>query len=90
MRGDDPVAAEIAAWSMTFESGHDYFFDLEPHGVVDPTFVASEHRTSARRTWKAKVRKAWQRLGKRYLAGWKPKGPLHRQAPWALTELGQP
>jgi hypothetical protein len=84
-RGDDPVAAEIAAWSMTFESGHDYFHDLEPYGAVEP---APADRT--RRTWKAKVRKAWQRLGKRYLSQSKPKGPLHAQVPWALTEFGKP
>jgi len=76
-RRDD--AAELAAWSMTFQTGRDYFHDLAPFGIDGMDSAAV--RTAARA--------AWRRLGARFMETWSP-DPAGRQRPWALEELGAP
>ena len=73
----DP-AAELAAWSMLFACGCDYFDDLPRIGVpIDST--SRPDRTAAEA--------AWRRLGARFLS--EPQDP-HLTPAWALKEFGQP
>jgi hypothetical protein len=74
----DP-AAELEAWSMLFRCGYDYFRDLEPYGFDGP-----EGEAAAR----IAAKKAWKRLGRAYMANFKPEPP--REQPWALEEFGDP
>lgn len=69
-------AAELRAWSMTFETGVDYFGELRPLGLHDAEAIA---RAAA---------DAWRRLGGQFMRQWQPN--LHRQKPWAVEKLGQP
>ena len=74
----DP-AAELAAWSMVFQSGWDYFGDLPRLGVL-----MDEH---GHRPDRAAAEEAWRRLGARFLA--EPQDP-HLTPSWALKEFGEP
>lgn len=74
------VEAEIAAWAETFETGFDFFGDLEPFG-----FPAGSD--SIRSIWKA-APEAWQRLGAVFLASWQPTAA--RSTPWAQEQFGEP
>ena len=81
--------SELARWSMTFESGNDYFFET---GFVQPAFVwPAEKRREVKREWRQACQEAWRRLGALYLERWAPAGPPpHRQRPWALDAFGEP
>ena len=83
------VEAELEAFSMVFICGHDFFNET---GLVEPVHVwPLEDRPPAEKAWRAGVKAAWQRLGKRFLETWEPEGPPpHRQTPWALIEFGEP
>ena len=70
--------AELAAWSMLFACGHDYFQELPAIGV--PTDPYSRPNRAA-------VAEAWRRLGARFLAT--PQEP-HLTPCWALREFGEP
>ncbi len=72
----DP-AAELAAWSMTFACGRDYFNDLPRIGVP-----MESHRPE-----RAAAEDAWRRLGARFLS--EPQDP-HLMPAWALKEFGEP
>ena len=65
------------AWSVLFETGHDYFGDLRPFGIHDD---ATAH---------AGAREAWAQFGDAFLRG---RDPLqqNRAQPWALEEFGKP
>ena len=73
----DP-GAELKAWSLYFQSGHDYLGDLPEIGVPtgpyhDPDRVVGEE--------------VWHRLGARFLE--EAADPL-LGTPWALREFGEP
>jgi hypothetical protein len=67
--------AELAAWSMLFEGGHDYFNALGFGYGND-----AEAREAAP--------DAWRRLGAAFLAA-RPEN-AGRAVPWALDALGEP
>ena len=71
--------AELAAWSMVFQSGWDYFGDLPRIGV------AMDER--GHRPERAAAEEAWHRLGARFLA--EGADPV-QDTPWALSEFGKP
>src|SRR5262245_25029853 len=83
------VKAELESFKMVFECGHDFFSET---GLIEPFRVwPEEERPAAEKAWRAGLRDAWQRLGRRFLATWKPKGPPpHRQVRWALEQFGEP
>lgn len=68
--------AEIKAWSMMFESGHDFFHELRDFGI--------DSDEAARKA----APKAWMRLGRDYMQTRQP-DPA-RQVPWALLKFGNP
>ena len=72
----DP-AAELDAWSMAFQCGHDYFGDLPEIGV--PMDGHGPDRAAAEA--------AWHRLGARFLA--ERRDPV-LGTPWAPSEFGEP
>ena len=74
-------AAEMAAWSMTFRSGHDFFCDA----------VRMFNYAAPERIPRADIEAAWKLYGADFMAQWtpEPKGK-GRQQPWALTEFGPP
>ena len=74
----DP-ATELAAWSMTFACGTDYFGDLPRIGVPMDDHGYHPDRAAAE--------DAWRRLGERFLS--EPQDP-HLTPSWALTEFGDP
>ena len=71
------ATAELAAWNLTFTCGCDFFGQLaDEWDFKTPDEVA------------AAAPNAWQRLGARFLAEWRPS--VHRDEPWALEEFGPP
>ncbi len=72
--------AELEAWDMAFQSGHDFLGDLEPWG-----FPRGSDGSPAVR---AAMPGAWARLGRMYL------DRLDRRAfpdtPFALKQFGEP
>ena len=74
----DP-AAELAAWSMVFQSGWDYFGDLSRLGVP-----MDEHN---HRPDREAAEAAWHRLGARFLE--EATDPV-LGTPWAVSEFGDP
>lgn len=56
-RRDDE--AEADSWSTLFETGYDYFGDLDYPSEADARQAA---------------RAAWRRFGKRFMSTWRPKG----------------
>src|SRR5262245_33238350 len=81
--------AEFEAFRLVFTCGHDFFFQT---GLIESVHVwPPEDRPAAEKIWRAGIRDAWQRLGRRFLETWEPKGPPpHRQRPWALEQFGEP
>ena len=84
--------AEMEAWSMMFECGHDWFGDLEPFG-----FGGRDYDEEARDA----APQAWARLGELFLERREPTPfdtrpvPPHlvgvvSKKPWALYEFGEP
>jgi len=59
---------------MVFETGYDFFDDLQPYGLNSD----EEARRAAR--------KAWARLGRHYLQMRQP----DPREPWALKRFGEP
>jgi len=80
-KGKIGPAAELAAWSELFETGYDFFGDLEPLG-----FNGS---SDADRASRAAAKEAWERLGGLFMQTWQPE-PNGRQKPWAFEEYGEP
>jgi len=73
-------AAELEAWSMTFQSGCDFLGDLARLGLAgDACFDAAARERAC---------EAWERLGAAHMAGLRPE-PVP-QAPWALEAFGAP
>ena len=68
--------AELAAWSMVFECGTDYFGELRPFGFHDDAAIARAAPA------------AWRRLGGQFMRTWQPS--IHRDLPWALERFGPP
>ena len=83
-----PLDDEVMAWWWVFTAGRDFFCELGRAGVFpaatyDPVAMAEQVRRASK--------KAWRRLGARYLERWEPHGPPpHRQVPWALIQFGEP
>ena len=84
--------AEMEAWSVMFEGGHDWFGSLEPFG-----FTRNDSDEEAR----AAAPEAWKRLGAMFLEEREPRPsdttpvPAHlvgvvSMHPWALYEFGKP
>ena len=73
----DP-AAELAAWSMTFQCGCDYLQELPRIGI---------QTDGCSRPDLAVAEDAWRRLGARFLA--EPQDPRPTPA-WALKQFGDP
>jgi hypothetical protein len=74
---------------MTFDSGHDFFSELEPYGIVDPVRVwPMEQRAPAEHSFLKAAREAWQELGVPFMATWKPTHETDRC--WALEQFGDP
>jgi hypothetical protein len=71
--------AELAAWSMFFRTGHDFFRELAPLGL--------DALDDPKPTMKAAA-EAWSRLGETFLAQWVPT-EVHAK-PWALVKFGRP
>ena len=69
------VAAQVQAWSMLFESGHDFF---------DALGFGHANEASAQ----AAAPEAWRRLGAEFMAARQPSAA--RELPWALEEFGSP
>ena len=79
--------AELEAWSMTFESGHDYFRET---GFVEPVHVwPPEDRPLAERAFRSAALAAWLRVGALFLERRKAANE-HRDLPWAQVEFGEP
>jgi hypothetical protein len=70
------ASAELAAWSMLFETGYDYFHDLADHGFANEKAALKAARA------------AWARLCPAFLAAWQP--TRVRELPWALEQFGRP
>jgi hypothetical protein len=77
-------------WAMAFESGFDFFNDLEPLGLVEPhNAPMGPEREAARAAWEAALQAAWTEHGPGYLAARNPR--LQAAArPWALEQFGDP
>jgi hypothetical protein len=82
-RKNDP-AAELEAWSMTFQSGYDFFSQLKPYG-----FSRSHPGHDTDNVRKA-AREAWHRLGEQYMKTWVPGELGGRELPWAYKKFGAP
>jgi hypothetical protein len=80
-RGMSP-AGELSAWSMMFETGYDFFRDLDHDLGLEFHALDEEAKIEA-------AREAWVGLGTAFLASWTPKNHL-RVKPWALEEFGPP
>ena len=68
--------AQLKAWSMMFEFGHDYFHELRDFGI--------DNDDAARKA----APSAWRRLGKSYMQSWRP--TPSRAMPSAFDEFGEP
>jgi hypothetical protein len=81
--------AELESFRMVFTCGHDFFSET---GLVEPVHAwPPEERPAVEKVWRAGVKDAWHRLGRRFLETWEPEGPPpHRQTPWALEQFGEP
>ena len=79
--------AELEAWSMTFESSHDYFRET---GFLEAVHVwPPEDRPPAERAFRAAAHAAWLRVGALFLERRKAANE-RRDVPWALEEFGVP
>jgi len=84
------LRAEVERWRGVFDSGYDFFSELAPLGIVDPTSVwPPEGRPAAERAFLAAARAAWERLGAAFLAQWTPdEHDDDDEMPWALETFG--
>lgn len=79
-------AVQLESWRSTFATGHDFFGELEPLGIVERPVTRSEAESqAARAAFVAAVRDAWNELGADFLAEWQS-----LQMPWALEQFGEP
>lgn len=68
---------DLPAWAMTFQSGKDYFDDLEAAGVQVDAYGHPPRDVA---------REAWKRLGGAFLEHYRDRWV----EPWALIEFGEP
>jgi hypothetical protein len=78
------------AWDMVFTSGHDYFGDLDPLGLVEPHRAPpeSQARPDAEAAWDDALREAWAVHGRAFMAQWEPQPG--KPLPWAAETFGLP
>jgi hypothetical protein len=69
-------ADAAAAWAGFFETGYDFFGELEPFGIEDD------------QTARSLARDAWAQFGAAFLRQWEPT-PV-RELPWAYEAFGDP
>lgn len=62
----------LELWSSTFDSGWDFFSELEPLGVIDPVRASEEEEGTAERAFLGAARDAWLSLAR---VSWKPGRP---------------
>ena len=88
-RRTDPQA-EACAWAAVFESGYDFFGDLDAIGLVDPAVarLGDSDLVVAKAEFRTAAEDAWRRHGRAFMAVWAPKAA--RENPWALQEFGRP
>lgn len=67
---------ELDAWGTMFETGYDFFHDLEQFGICG-------HKAATRAAGPA-----WRRLGARFMVTWRPN--VNVQTPWAILTFGPP
>jgi hypothetical protein len=86
---DVEARARLDAWRITFDSGHDFFGDLEPYGIAEPCHAwPMEKRPAVERKFQKAAKAAWHELGHAFLAQWKPRSET--DVPWALERFGDP
>ena len=79
--------AEALAWVTVFETGYDFFDELAPFGVIDPTSgAATGDQAEARQAFLNAARSAWDRFGHHLLSN----SPLSNAELWAWREFGEP
>lgn len=84
-RADPQVEAN--AWASVFETGFDFFDDLEAIGLADPTAGVSGS-DAEKVAFRAAAKDAWRRLGAAFMVSWEARGTLEK--PWALEQFGNP
>lgn len=89
-RRKDKRRATVApeAWDMMFKSGCDFFGDLDPLGLPDPSRLPVDGRNVAKAAWDKATREAWGVYGPAYMRDWKPEPGM--ETPWALDTYGPP
>jgi hypothetical protein len=63
---------EIEKWRMTFETGDDYFDNLDGIDPFTRVSLPGPARDKAERRYHRAARVAWQRLGRRFMATRQP------------------
>jgi hypothetical protein len=71
-------AVELKAWTDLFETGFDFFDDLDEFGLV-----GDENKRTA-------ARSAWKRLGAEFMHIWREKPHFAGQMLWAFEQFGEP
>ena len=66
----------LSVWEMSFETGWDFFSELEPFGIITHEQL------------RAAAPEAWDRFGDEFLAKWTP--TASQATPWAIEEFGPP
>jgi hypothetical protein len=84
----DAVAPE--AWDLMFESGHDFFGDLDALRLPDPLRLhpESDARAAAQAAWNDVTRDAWARHGWAFMQQRETRP--NRELPWAAVAFGLP
>ena len=78
----------LEVWAGIFETGDDFFGELEDFGLVEPVAVPPAEREAAQARWDEALRGAWAKHGADFMRDWCPTGA--RTLPWAAEVYGMP
>ena len=77
------------AWHTALETGFDFFEELCPAGVIEPTRIKpGPERDATEVAWREALRTAWGLYDDEYLRDRDPR--LADRVPWALEQFGEP
>lgn len=75
------------AWEIVFQSGHDFFGEVQAMtGLIEPhRATMGPERKAAEASWREAAQDAWHRFGPAFLATF-----AGENEPWALAQFGRP